>query len=382
MGILLESERSRETFFQSISEMSNESKKAKKYAIQDFDDYCAEKYKIRNCDEVIQQMKTDGEIATYNVLQNWINSMSLRNPKQRFGHLKDYLYYMGIKLSPQDIKHNLRFQKKLKREHYALTRSEIIDIITPVPFAKKGLYLALLSSGMRVGEALQIRRRDIEIGDRIKITIPAEYTKTGVGRVTWMSKEAARYNIKRIRGLLDNELVWGSETAKSLKYNVANEGKLFGIYADNAKLGMRYSSGTRKITLHSFRSYFITKGNSVNFGFSHSLAGHEYYMKQYNRYTHEQLLEKYLEIEPELAIFDDTKKDIESKQQSTLIKQLQDEVGELEKKNAEFNQLKEELKKREEKAEMERQLENRALQEDVKRMNEKIEKMKNQFRKK
>jgi integrase len=72
---------------------------------------------------------------------------------------------LGIKISPQDVRYNLKFSKTLKREHYPLKREEIIDIITPVPYSKKALYLALVSSGMRIGEALRIRRKDIEFSE-------------------------------------------------------------------------------------------------------------------------------------------------------------------------------------------------------------------------
>ena len=55
------------------------------------------------------------------------------------------------------------------------------------------------------------------------------------------------------------------------------------------------------IHVHSLRAYFITKANRVQFGLGHILAGHDFYMKQYNQYTNDELLEMYKKVEPELT---------------------------------------------------------------------------------
>ena len=65
----------------------------------------------------------------------------------------------------------------------------------------------------------------------------------------------------------------------------------------------RYESGTRRITLHSFRSFFITQAvRSVSDSFAHALAGQEGYLGMYKRYDNKSMLEDYLKLEPNLFI--------------------------------------------------------------------------------
>ena len=340
---LLVNQRNRETYFESIKPLSASTQRIKKIAIQSLDRFCYEKFKAKTVDDLIPELKKGNEHQLFDFLQGWINWETIADPKNRFSHINSYLYYFGIKLDSQDVKHNLKFPKKRRREQYAVSRQEIIDIITPTPHAKKALYLALVTSGMRIGEAVRIKRKDIEIGDRIKITIPAEISKNGISRITWMSSEAGRFNINRIRKLDDEDLVWGSSKTKSFEHDVIKHDSIFRNYTDNAKLGMRYPSGTRKITIHSLRSYFITKGNKIEFGFGHALAGHDYYMKNYDRYTQDELYKMYLELEPELAIFDLTKKEMEQQQQAKEIDSLKEEIEKLKQKDQKKTKINNEI---------------------------------------
>ena len=53
------------------------------------------------------------------------------------------------------------------------------------------MYLVLISSGIRIDELLRLQRRHLDIGiERIKVTIPGEFTKSGQERITFLSKEA------------------------------------------------------------------------------------------------------------------------------------------------------------------------------------------------
>lgn len=327
MSKLVFNVRTRETYFDSIKKQQPATQKNKRYAVQDFDKFCAERHHIKNCEPIIDEIlqKPDSDTLRYDLLQEWINWSNKRpnSLKVYFASLNDYLYYRGIKISKQDVKHNLKFPKVIKHEYYPLTLEEIQRIITPVNHDKKRMYLSLISSGMRIGEALQIKRKHLDLTtERIKVSIPGEMTKTGAPRITFLSKEAAKYNISNIKKLDENDLVWGQNP--DVRNNVITEAQNFARYCDKVGLGMKYPSGVRKITIHSFRSYFITKGNSVDFGFGHALAGHDYYMKRYDRYTQDQLLEKYLEFEPDLLVFDLTRKDEEIKKHKDALRVVDD----------------------------------------------------------
>ena len=73
----------------------------------------------------------------------------------------------------------------------------------------------------------------------------------------------------------------------------------------------------------SLPAYFITKVSRKDPNFAKKLAGQKGYLLQYDRMSEEEKLAKYLEIEPELLIFDQSRKMAE-------IKKLQKEKSELE----------------------------------------------------
>ena len=121
--------------------------------------------------------------------------------------LKLYLHYRKIKITPQDVKESIHFPAKIREEKYPLTITQILEILDVAKYQKKGLYLALLSSGMRIGEAVQITKKDvIEIHNRLMVKIPARITKTKQGRTTFISKEATKFISRRLREINDSGL--------------------------------------------------------------------------------------------------------------------------------------------------------------------------------
>ena len=52
----------------------------------------------------------------------------------------------------------------------------------------------------------------------------------------------------------------------------------------------------------SFRSWFVTKCNRIDFGFGHALAGHETYMKRYDRISIKEKVDFYIRAEKTLQV--------------------------------------------------------------------------------
>ena len=71
--------------------------------------------------------------------------------------------------------------------------------------------------------------------------------------------------------------------------------------------------GLKNVTTHSFRAYFITKVARLDYNLSKLYTGQKGYLLQYDRLNDEEKLEKYLEFEPELYIYENKvqKKEIE-----------------------------------------------------------------------
>jgi len=74
-----------------------------------------------------------GEEESIDLIQEWINwnhknGMSAVTIRNYFSQLNQFFYYMGLKLTSQDIKQNLNFPKKLHEERYAISMEEIQKI--------------------------------------------------------------------------------------------------------------------------------------------------------------------------------------------------------------------------------------------------------------
>ena len=64
----------------------------------------------------------------------------------------------------------------------------ILNTASPL---RRALYSVLISSGMRLGEALSLTKQDIHFNENpVRVTIRAETTKTKEGRETYISSEA------------------------------------------------------------------------------------------------------------------------------------------------------------------------------------------------
>ncbi len=231
----------------------------------------------------------------------------------------------------EDIKHNISLPKILKEEKYPISLEEIRKIIAEANFKKKALYLVLLSSGMRVGETVQLKKKHFDLSTkRAMIKIPADYTKTKQGRTVFISKEATTAIKPLLRKIDDNDGVFSKN--ENPHYAVCAEEMTFKRILTNVGLVESYeSSRTNKITMHSFRAYFFTKATRKHGeNYAHMMIGHGGYLMQYDRLTDGEKLEMYLELEPDLLIDEFIIKDRK--------------IEDLEKKNLEIEELKQEMK--------------------------------------
>ena len=274
-----------------------------------------------------QEIFNVNEQDRYDIIQSWINKnhkagLAPSSIRTTFSQLNGFFYYMGVRISPQDSKRNLRFPKGEKEERYALTMEEIKKILEASDYKLKGKILGLTSSGMRDGEFLSIRKKHLILKDgRILVKIPAKLTKTRVGRTAILSKEATKFvNLSRLD---DEDLVWGTNNSARSSRGTFNQA----FYRARKKAGLdqKYENVNRHlITPHTLRSFFISKGNKVEFGFGHALAGHDYYMKVYDRYTLNELIELYEELEPFVSSNNTALKDREIKKLREANRELSD----------------------------------------------------------
>jgi len=306
------------------------------------------------CGELIVIKKQQGddeyEDALYNFLQEWIDwniskKAGAYTIRTRFSILRTFLYSLGVKTNPQDIKQLLSFPKKIVEEKYPLKKQELKDLVTAQARNPKrqAFYLACSSSGMRSGEALHIKKKDLDLSfDRITIRIKAEYTKTKTGRTTFVSKECGDKIMTYLHKLDDNDYVF-TNSKGDFKARGRVEQTALANVLERLGYNEKYSSnGFYKITSHSFRAYFFTLATRRHDeNYAHKMTGHGGYLMQYDRMNDEEKLKMYLELEPDLVVFDQTKNEIQIKklkQENMIVEQLQDEITKLKENQARIDQ--------------------------------------------
>jgi len=349
MASFLVKERTKETYLQKISSEPQGTQQNRIVTINNFERFVSEIYEEKTIESVIEELKilkkTEEDKyfdALYDLLQEWINwntEQRIESSTQRtfFSYLRNYLYYRGIKTDQQDIKENLKFGKKIDVERHPLSQEEYRMIIDAIRNPKrKALFLLLGSSGMRIGEAMQLKKKDLDLSqERIKVNIPAEITKTRKGRSTYMSRETEKILKPFLDNYADDDFIFdfGSTTDKSMRS--ARESNNLRTVLKRLNLDDRYPSNNHgKITTHSFRAYFFTLATRRHGeNYAHRLTGHSGYLMQYDRMTEEEKLDMYIELEQDLMIYDQTKNELE-------IEKLQKDNKELTKLRQEVRELK------------------------------------------
>ncbi len=303
-----------------------------------FDNFCLSEYQ-KGMHQVISDIQANPDKRVWKVLQDWIDhqqdsGLGHSTIKTRFSLLNKYFFWMGIKIDKRDVEENLDFPHREIDKKYALQLEDIQKILTVASYDKKVLYLCQISSLTRIGELLQLRKKDLDLTtDRITVNLRASTTKKGKERTTFFSKEASVLLRVKLKKINDNDLIWPHDV-KILSNAGTMEQDILSQYLKKIGLDMRYdTSKYLKISTHSFRSYGITKVKRIDPALAYFLAGQEskVYMSQYDRLKDDpkELYDAYLKIEPYLLVLNP--KIDESEQ----VKELVKEIDELKKYSAE-----------------------------------------------
>jgi len=298
--------------------------------LNNFEKFSSEQF---NQKDIIPDLKVITEDTLWDTLQQWINYNSDKNPstvKHWFSVIKKYLHHRGVKLNPDDIKENLDFPRKMTEDPHPLQLSEINKMLLASNYKKKVLYLCQISSGMRIGELVQLRKKHIVFGKkRIMVKIPSHIAKFNKARTTFFSIEAQKLLMPILRKKHEDELIFGSND--DMRKAEVNEMQTLkrtlqkvGLYQKNE------SNGRGTITSHSFRAYFITKLSRHDPNFAKKLAGQKGYLLQYDRLSDDEKLEMYLKFESDLILDDSKFIKNENEQQKSLKNQIDEMKEELE----------------------------------------------------
>jgi integrase len=177
----------------------------------------------------------------------------------------------------------------------------------------KLLITLLISTGCRIGELVQVRIKDLDLAsDPARIRLPDHITKTGKGRVVFLTPEARGLVINWLDGARDRYMELAEFKNKGLvaigkcgqRPDRATDDRLLGCSYDTARFmfmkmlersvkGMRRDDLTRRhlIHLHSCRKYFRTHAvKSMSLDSVEQIMGHQGYLSgSYVRLTEEEL---------------------------------------------------------------------------------------------
>ncbi len=215
---------------------------------------------------------------------------------------------------------SLDFPHKISEEKYPLTKKEIKKILDVCSYNNRLRILAQTSSGLRRGELLQLQKKDLDMTrQRITVNVPAKITKTKKSRVTFFSKEVQRILIPRLKNLNDDDKVFSYSNIKLRNIGDSYQQAIV-RYLKKIGLSQKYSVGNYKISTHSFRAFFITKVSRHDPNLAKYFAGQEQSrdLLMYDRLTLDERLEKYMEFEPDLLMYD-TVKDYEGQAKTVKI---------------------------------------------------------------
>ena len=347
MNSFLTKKKDSTSFDKVLSTAPKSTQQNKRYAIRLLGKFVEDAYPERSTLDVIEELRLlksqdsqTYEDALYGMLQDWIiwnekNGKGNYTIRVAFSNIRKYLFHMGIKTSEQDIKEYLRFGKRTREDRHPLSQIEyqrIIDGLSRHAIVQ-ALFLALGSSGMRIGEALLLKKKDLDLsGKRIKVNIPAN-TKTRTGRTTYLSLETEKILKPHLEKIGSDDFVFSK---KNRPLDQSSVRTMLGRLVDKLKLVERYQSNNiRKITSHSFRAYFFTKSaRKHGENYAHRMTGHGGYLMQYDRMTEDEKLDMYLQLEPELTVYEQTKNELE-------ISRLRDKVEGLDELKQEVQKLRE-----------------------------------------
>lgn len=297
-----------------------------------FRDFLQQRYSIDELEfaEQTRQEKFD----VYEILRDYVIFLDKNNYKpktitSRLAAIKGYLRFLGLKIYTEDCKHIIRVPKNIQEPEVALTKEIILRVLRNAPPRLQTVILVLSSSGMRIGELVQLKLSDVDFTTTpTTIRLRAQITKTRSARETFITAEATnslkdylsrflKWDEKKDNSSLDDVLIFGRDHSSTRKRkenpkqpaHLVAEGLLMRqlkYYLEKIPdLNRINPNGIRVIHYHALRKFFrTTVGNASGRDFAEALIGHQFYMNTYYQLNDEKKREMYLEVEPYLTISD------------------------------------------------------------------------------
>jgi len=329
-------------------------------SLKQFEKFLQSSYSL-NLIQLLQKIKVTKELDSIEVLDEYYTFLSqyTRPGKDTPGYsavsiknylkvAKEFLNGEGCKIYNEDVKQRFRLPRVVVAYQKGLTK-EIINRLVRLANPKlAACILVACSSGMRLGEIMQLKLSDIDLTTNpTTITIRAVTTKTREARLTHISSEAtgalkdylarltppkknddyvfllqhkdrikmAKHDNRsdRIQHLESQLTSMASEEryAKSVQTTCHNlQQQLARIIKDNPELNTKTENDRNEIHFHAFRYFFKTQVTDAHQSdFAEALMGHKSLKLVYYRQNEKARAQTYLEVEHALTIADTEKID-------------------------------------------------------------------------
>jgi integrase len=302
-------------------------------ALKKFQEFLGVKYNLDINQAILQfETKTLDPIVILDELYTYLSTYQRKDGKIGYGNsaitttivvTKEFLNSQNLHIYNEDIKQRFRLPKKQAVFEEGLTKEILVRLLHNSSPKLQTAILMCASSGMRIGELIQLKISDIDFGTNpTTIHLRKETTKTRDSRFTCISTEASN----SLKDYLRKKFGW-TETSKDDKYIFLNNEHdytqpdnynrkrsstectlvqaLLQVVKSVPELSMKNENGRNNIHFHAFRAWFKTQvTNAHQSDFAEALMGHKSIKLVYFRQNAKDRLKTYLEVEPALTISD------------------------------------------------------------------------------
>ena len=290
----------------------------------------------------INQENAEDIVSSY---INWFSMEAINHRTKKKGHspvtvgnyysrIKKFLRHLHITID------DIELPKIHEKELYPLKLDDIHKIFQRLSFHDQNLFAIQACSGLRIGEAVGLRKKNfIKYDDRYIIKIPTQIAKFHRARTTVVSKEMSQRVAVKLKRIEDDDLVFG--TSANIHHSESNKEATLRRALTRIGLDMKYEdTGNYQINTHSFRAYFITHVSRIDPNLAKKMAGEKGYLLQYDRLSDNELVNNYDRFEAGLTIFDLLRRDATlNKQKSDMNKKLDNLTEELKIRDQQINDL-------------------------------------------
>jgi len=237
--------------------------------------------------------------------------------------VKDYLNFHDMHIYTEDVKQKFRTPKREVFYEEGLTKAILNRLLHNSSPKLQVVILLACTSGMRIGEMMQLRRSDIDFTTNpTTIRIRRETTKTRETRLTHTTTEASKilsdYITKRISQIkladpylfMYHEGEFGTLEYHKKMYAARQTmlAKLRHTIRSIPELAMKNENGKYSIHFHAFRKWFKTQvTNAQQSDFAEALMGHKSLKLVYYKQSTQERQNMYKKLEPYLTISDFTR---------------------------------------------------------------------------